>query len=42
MSMMKKLGAVFFAAAAVLIFLVGCGHIVDGPGMVNTEYEQGY
>lgn len=39
---MKKLGAALLAAAAVLVFLVGCGNVVDGPGMVNTEYDQGY
>lgn len=39
---MKKFGAMLLAAAAVLIFLVGCTNIADGPGMVNTEYEQGY
>lgn len=42
MSVMKKFGAAVLAAAAALILLVGCGHSVDGPGMVNTEYEQGY
>lgn len=42
MSVMKKLGAALFTVAVALIFLVGCGHVVDGPGMVNTEYEQGY
>lgn len=42
MSAMKKLGAALLAAAAVLILLVGCGRVVDGPGMVNTEYDQGY
>lgn len=42
MNVMKKLGAVFLTAAVVLVFLVGCGQVVDGPGMVNTEYDQGY
>lgn len=42
MSAMKKLGAALWTVVAVLIFLVGCGHVVDGPGMVNTEYDQGY
>lgn len=39
---MRKWKAAFLTAAAVLIFLVGCGPVVDGPGMVNTEYDQGY
>lgn len=42
MSKMKKIKAVILKTAAILIFLVGCGCVVDGTGMVNTEYEQGY
>lgn len=41
MTVMKKLGVALLTVAAALIFLVGCGNIVDGPGMVNTEYDQG-
>lgn len=42
MSFMKKIGVTFFVIMAVLMYLVGCSHVVDGPGMVNTEYDQGY
>lgn len=39
---MKKIGAALLTAVAFVLFLVGCEHVVDGPGMVNTEYDQGY
>lgn len=42
MSVMKKWGAALLAAAVLLVLLVGCGQVVDGPGMVNTEFDQGY
>lgn len=38
--MMKKIGRVFFIIIAILARVVGCNRVVDGPGMVNTEYEQ--
>lgn len=39
---MKKIGMMFFIITAVLMCLVGCNNIVDGTGMINTDYEQGY
>lgn len=42
MSVMKKIVILIFALIVSLICLVGCGSVVDGPGMVNTEYDQGY
>ncbi len=41
MNAMKKIGILFLVIAAV-ISLVGCGNVVDGPGMENTEYEESY
>lgn len=39
---MKKIGIIFLMIAATVISLVGCGNVVDGPGMENTEYEENY
>lgn len=42
MIVLKKIAAVILTVSAVLMCIVGCDKAVDGPGMVNTEYDQGY
>lgn len=39
---LRRIAAVILTVLAVLMCIVGCGNAVDGPGMVNTEYDQGY
>lgn len=42
MIVMRKWEMAVLLIVTALVFLAGCGNVVDGPGMVNTEYEQGY
>lgn len=39
---MKRFVAILMLAAVCSLSLAGCVGVVDGDGMVNTEYDVGY